>query len=47
MMSYNFLDPCFRRDGVWILAGVYPVLDSGFRQNDRCGTRMTEWEDKN
>jgi hypothetical protein len=22
MMSYNFLDPCFRRDGVWILTFV-------------------------
>ena len=21
--------PCFRRDGVWIPAGVYPVLDTG------------------
>ncbi len=23
------IDPCFRRDGVWIPAGVYPVLNTG------------------
>jgi hypothetical protein len=24
-----FIDPCFRRDDVWIPTGVYPVLDTG------------------
>jgi hypothetical protein len=25
----SLIDPCFRRDGVWIPGGVYPVLDTG------------------
>jgi hypothetical protein len=27
--SLFIIDPCFRRNGVWIPAGVYPVLDTG------------------
>jgi len=35
-----------RDDKIWILAGVYPKLDSGFRRNDRFEARMTNSNNK-